>query len=51
MIFWTKKAKVDDSDEHLHLRIHKPLPMAEDPSPKLANVQTGKKHDDSLDYF
>jgi hypothetical protein len=42
------KAKLDDTDEHLHLRIYVPF---SNQNIHLAGIQDDKKHDDPLDYF
>ncbi len=42
--------KVDGGSEHLHLRVHKPLPHNGD-QPQLANLQLGKTLADELKHF
>jgi hypothetical protein len=45
------KVKLDDTDEHLHLRINQPPSFEDDQSLHLAGWRIDKKHDDPLDSF
>jgi hypothetical protein len=50
-IFHNMKIKVHvGGDDHLHVKIFKPLPVHGD-EPKLSGVQTGKKHTDEIGFF
>lgn len=42
--------KVHAGDQHLHLKVHKPLPHTGNP-PQLSGVQAGKSHQDEVAFF
>jgi len=42
--------KVHAGDQHLHLKVHKPLPHTGNP-PQLTGAQTGKSHEDEVAFF
>ena len=47
MFFCTK---IDAGNEHIHVKIHKPLPVHGN-EPKLSGVQTGKTLESELSHF
>ena len=42
--------KVNAGDQHLHLKIHEPLPHTRNP-PEIMSVQSGKTHQDEILFF
>ena len=42
--------KVDAGDEHIHVRVFQALPHT-GLGPQVHSIQTGKSHDDAVEYF
>ncbi len=50
-IFLNSLYKIDTGDEHVHARIHQPLPTESSQDPQLHSIQFPKTREDEIEHF